>query len=305
MGDIVNDVKNSVLVVDDEPLNIVALTHILNPLYTVYVSKDGTNAVSTACEVKPDVILLDVIMPGLTGFDVIATLKSKDDTKHIPVIFVTGLTNKEDEEKGLILGAADYIHKPFNPVIVKLRVSNQIRIVNQMRTIQHLSMTDALTGLANRRHFNDRLGQEWQRALRDDAPLSLLMLDVDDFKKINDNYGHLFGDSVLQSIAKTTSICLKRPMDIAARWGGEEFVVLLPNTTLDGAAIVAEHIRTAIENQEYFPYDIKDIPVTVSIGVDSATPGQDTSIHSFVLAADKALYRAKDLGKNRICLAVK
>ena len=290
--------QNSILIVDDEALNIAALRHILSPMYTIFVSKDGMGAVKTAMDVKPDIILLDVIMPDITGFEVIKELKEKDETKDIPVIFVTGLTQKEDEEQGLILGAADYIHKPFNAAIVKLRVQNQIQIVNQVRMIQHLSMTDSLTGAANRRHFNTRLNQEWQRALREESSISLILLDVDDFKKINDNYGHLFGDSVLQNVANNITICLKRSMDLSARWGGEEFAVLLPNTHLEGASLVAESIRTAIEKREYPNPELEGVDVTVSVGVNSIRPTPELLLYDFINDVDKALYRAKELGKN-------
>lgn len=298
--------ENSILVVDDEILNITALTHILNPIYTVYVAKDGKTAIELAIERKPDVILSDVLMPGMSGFEVIEELKNNEVTESIPVIFITGLTQWIEEERGLELGAADYIHKPFNPTIVKLRVQNQIQIVNQMRIIQHLSITDALTGTSNRRHFNTRISQEWQRSMRDGTPISLLLLDIDDFKKINDTYGHLVGDSVLQNIADSIKRCLKRPMDLIARWGGEEFAVLLPNTILDGAVALAEKIRVAIETKKYSSEELLNISITISIGVSSittASPLLDVTVYNFISEADKALYRAKELGKNRVCCA--
>lgn len=293
--------RNTVLIVDDETLNISALTHILSPLYTIYVSKDGDSAVASAVEQKPDVILLDVIMPNKSGFDVIVELKENEETKDIPVIFITGLTQKSNEEKGLNLGAVDYIHKPFNEAIVKLRVQNQVQIVNQMRTIQRLSMTDFLTGAANRRHFNLRLDQEWNRAIRDSTNLSLLLLDVDDFKNINDTYGHLFGDAVLQNISENIKLCLKRPMDLVARWGGEEFAVLLPSTPMEGATMVAEEIRTAIAQRDYPAPELGDVHVTASIGIDSTSPSANVLLHDFINGVDKALYKAKQSGKNRVC----
>ncbi|MCL2399326.1 MAG: diguanylate cyclase [Defluviitaleaceae bacterium] len=300
------DKENSILVVDDEILNITALTHILSPLYTIYVAKNGISAINLAKERLPDVILSDVLMPGMSGFEVIAELKSNELTENIPVIFITGLTQSVEEEKGLELGAADYIHKPFNPTIVKLRVQNQMQIVNQMRMIQHLSITDALTNTSNRRHFNSRISQEWQRSMRESTPLSLLLLDIDDFKKINDTYGHLVGDSVLQNVAETIKRCLLRPMDLIARWGGEEFAVLLPNTTLDGATSVAEKIRSAIETKQYSSGELLNIHTTISIGVSTITtvvPLFDITVYDFISEADKALYRAKELGKNRVCCA--
>ena len=295
--------QNSILIVDDETLNISALTHILSPLYTIYVTKDGHSVVKTAKNLKPDVILLDVIMPEISGFEVIKELKEDDETSSIPVIFVTGLTQKADEEHGLTLGASDYIHKPFNASIVKLRVQNQMHIVNQMRMIQHLSMTDVLTNTSNRRHFNTRLNQEWNRAKRDGTNVSLLLLDVDDFKDINDRYGHLIGDIVLREIAENIKQCLKRSMDLVARWGGEEFAVLLPNTPVIGAEVVAEKIRYAIENHSYQSDDLEGVVVTISIGLNCIFPSKSSSVQDFINGADKALYQAKEYGKNQICIA--
>ena len=296
-----NSHQNSILIVDDEAINLATLTHILSPSYTVYVSKDGRNTVSKAIELRPDVILLDVIMPNISGFDIISDLKKNEETQNIPVIFATGLTNHYDEERGLVLGAADYIHKPFKSALVKLRVQNQMQIVNQIRMIQHLSMTDPLTNIANRRHFNARLDQEWHRAMRDSSNLSLMLLDVDDFKSINDSYGHLYGDAVLQSIADIIKQCLKRPMDLLARWGGEEFAVLLPTTPLDGIATVAEDIRVAVEQHKFHHPKLYDINVTVSIGINSIIPTQEMLLYDFMNETDKALYQAKTLGKNMIC----
>ena len=294
--------KNSVLIVDDEAMNLTALTHILGSDYAIYVAKNGRNAIDAAKKHKPDLILLDVIMPELSGFDVITTLKQMDETRDIPVIFVTGLNNAEDEEKGLALGAEDYINKPFSPSIVRLRVQNQIKMQNQIRTIHNLSITDTLTGAANRRHFNDRLNKEWKRAVREKTPLSVLMIDVDHFKNYNDTHGHLQGDDVLKSVADAIKRCLERPMDLAARWGGEEFAVVLPNTEIAGAVSVAESIRGEIENNVIMHEDTPT-GVTVSIGISTVIPESSSTMERFVSGADKALYRAKESGRNRVCAA--
>jgi len=291
--------RNTILIVDDEALSIAALTHILSPLYTVYVAKDGAGAIESAKRLHPDVILLDVVMPDIDGFGVLATLKMQDDTKDIPVIFVTGLGQESDEEKGLSLGAVDYIVKPFNQTIVRLRVQCQMQVQNQMQRIRHLSITDALTGVANRMHFNDKINQEWVRAVRDKLPLSILLLDIDDFKKINDTYGHLSGDKVLKTIAELVKAMLQRSMDLMARWGGEEFAVLLPNTDLEGAAYVAERIRATVEEQDYQLAE-NSPTVTVSIGLNCIVPHQESTVFDFVSSADEALYKAKGEGKNRV-----
>jgi len=290
--------KNTVLIVDDDALNITALTHILKDDYTLYVEKNGSDAVQTTKELLPDLILLDVVMPGMDGFEVLEYLKSVPETRDIPVVFVTGLSNAKDEEKGLVLGAADYIHKPFTPAIVKLRVKNQLQIVNQMRMINHLSMTDTLTGLFNRRHFNVRLNYEWNRAIREKTLLSLLMIDVDNFKNYNDTYGHLQGDAVLRGIAGIMKEKLLRATDMLARWGGEELSVLLPVTDLAGAKIVAEKLRKGVEEQGFL-FESNPTHVTISIGINCVAPWEYSSMKHFVGEADKALYKAKRAGKNR------
>ncbi|MCL2565594.1 MAG: diguanylate cyclase [Defluviitaleaceae bacterium] len=295
-----NITKNSILVVEDDKLIALELTNILTPKYIVYLSRNGADAIELAKELKPDIILLDVVMPGMSGFDVIATLKGIRETSDIPIIFVTGLSNAKDEEKGLVLGAADYIQKPFTPSIVKLRVRNQVKIINQMRLIQHLSITDTLTNTANRRQFNTWLDQEWKRAVRHKSPLSLLMLDIDHFKVYNDNFGHLQGDTVLQVIANTIKKELKRPLDLVARWGGEEFAILLPDTHMAGACKVAEDIRASIEKHIIMFEEKTPTRVTASIGINCIVPEHHSFIERFVSDADKSLYRAKETGRNRV-----
>ena len=293
--------RNSILIVDDESLNITALNHILGGDYTIFVEKHGKDAFEAAKELSPDLIILDIIMPEMDGFEIIATLKGNHDTREIPVIFITGLGGPESEERGLALGAVDYIHKPFNPAIVKLRVRNQLQIVNQMRMINHLSITDTLTNTANRRHFNTRLNYEWQRSIRERTPLSLFLIDVDRFKNYNDTYGHLQGDVALRSIADSIGKRLYRTTDLLARWGGEEFAVLLPNTHAQGARIVAEDIRASIE-KGVFPFGDIHTYLTVSIGANCIVPGQQNCMDFFVQCADKALYDAKNSGRNKVVI---
>jgi diguanylate cyclase (GGDEF)-like protein len=293
--------KNSLLIVDDESSNLKFLSHILIDDYTVFSATNGLNAIEKAKEYKPDLILLDVLMPGLDGFQTLTEIKKTEEIKKIPIIFITGLDSAEDEEKGLSLDAADYIVKPFNPTVVKLRVRNQIQIINQMRTIECLSMIDQLTNLPNRRSFDDRLKMEWKHAVREREPISLMVFDLDRFKAINDNHGHQQGDIVLQTVASVFPKILKRPSDFVSRWGGEEFVVLMPNTALEGALDVAEKLRLEVENTPIPNINGSDIKMTVSIGVTSLLPTIDHSINTFFSKADKALYNAKETGRNRVC----
>ena len=293
-----NKQKNSVLIVDDELLNLKVLRSILHDEYTVFTAKDGLAAIEIASEEKPDLILLDIMMPEMDGYEVLAVLKKDADTRHIPVIFITGLDSKTEEEKGLSMDAVDYISKPFSPGIVTLRVKNQIQIINQIRTIELLSSLDQLTQIPNRRSLDQQLISEWGRSIRERIPLSLLMIDVDKFKIYNDNYGHLQGDSVLQMIAETIRITLHRAGDFAARYGGEEFCVLLPGADLEGAMLVAEQIREAIQSLEIHCEDGTVGKVTISVGVYSLIPEVTDTIPDLIAGADKALYVAKEAGRN-------
>ena len=295
--------KNSVLIVDDEKSNLLYLNHILGDDYKIFTARDAGEAIKRANKYRPDLILLDVVMPDMSGYEAITTLKESDETKEIPVIFVTGLSGSEDEMKGLDLGADDYITKPFNDTIVKLRVRNQIKIVNQMRAIERLSMVDQLTDIANRRSFDIRIASEWSRAVRDQSAVSVMMIDVDRFKNYNDTYGHQQGDTALKTVAGILERNLKRPGDLAARWGGEEFSVLLPMTDAAGALAMAESIRADIENAAIPCEDGSFTSVTASIGVNSVIPSRKDFLDAFLLKADNALYTAKETGRNRVCQA--
>ncbi|MCL1988266.1 MAG: response regulator [Firmicutes bacterium] len=301
------DNRTSLLLVDDDIMIISTLKKILAPFYDLSVANSGEEALSAVKTVRPDLIILDITLGGITGFDVIKQLKVDYDTKDIPIIFLTSHTNRGYEEQGLALGAADYIHKPFVPEIVRLRVKNQIHMINQLRAIQELSLTDTLTGAFNRRYFDDRLDLEWRRAIRHEAHIGFLILDIDDFKHVNDTYGHLVGDVVLKNLVTAITPCISRAADLLARWGGEEFAVILPGTHLTGTTVVAERIRKAVEgcknSQNYSGND--DIYVTVSIGVNNTVPTTQISMESFIYQADRALYMAKQQGKNRIAIASK
>jgi len=297
--------QNSVLIVDDEASNLMTLTKILGDEYMLFVANDGISAIETAKQKRPDLILLDVVLPGIDGFEVIAALKRAPETSEIPVIFITGLSNTASEEKGLTLGAADYINKPFAPAIVKLRVKNQLQIVNQMRIIHSLSETDTLTHTANRRHLNTYLNQEWKRARRDKSPISILVLDVDKFKDYNDTYGHVQGDHALQAVAGILKKKAKRSVDLVARWGGEEFLVVLPGTAIEGACIVAEGIRAEIEKAAFRGQGGGQTRLSASIGVNCTIPEPGSSLETFISEADKALYHAKHTGRNKVSTAIK
>jgi len=293
-------VLNSILVVDDEPANIVSLTHILKDTYKIYAAKNGSDGIKLAHKHKPDVILLDIVMPDKDGFEVIADLKSNSVTQGIPVIFITGLTNVEDEEKGLSAGAADYINKPFSAPIVKLRVHNQVMMQNYIKKIEILSVRDQLTGLTNRRGFDERLRADYGRALRSKSWISVLIMDLDKFKTYNDTFGHLQGDKALQAAANVLKSTVTRASDFIGRWGGEEFVALLPDNNGEQAAFIAESIRKNMEAIE-IPLLTDGTPtkITVSIGICSGIPSNEDSAEIYMKNADAALYLAKEQGRNQ------
>ncbi|MCL2201638.1 MAG: diguanylate cyclase [Oscillospiraceae bacterium] len=292
----------TVLITDDEKHNLDILGQILSPLYNLLVAKTGSRCIELAEEHRPDLILLDVLMPDITGFETIEALKASEITRSIPVIFITGLSGVKDEEKGFSLGAVDYIAKPFSKSIVKARVSTHLKIVSQMRTIESIGMIDPLTEISNRRGFDNRLLAEWGRAIREQTSISVLMLDVDHFKNYNDTYGHQQGDQALKLVASVCHDAVMRPFDIAARWGGEEFIVLLPCTDDKGAEMVAEKIRKTIEASVITTEDGQETGITASIGLYSVIPqvGSDTS--EFINKADRALYKAKESGRNRVVI---
>jgi len=295
--------KNSILIVDDEKANLLYLNHLLSENYIIYTARNAREAIERANEYHPDLILLDIVMPEMNGYETIAALKELKSCKDIPVIFITGLSNNDDEVKGLDAGAEDYITKPFKDPIVKLRVRNQIKIVNQMRAIERLSMLDQLTNIANRRSFDQRMDTEWHMAVRARSSISLMMIDVDKFKIYNDTYGHQQGDVVLQTVANTLKRNLFRSTDFAARWGGEEFAVLLPMTDNRGALTIADNMRAGVERMAIPCFDGTSTNVTISVGLNTQTPSKDDSVGDFISKADKALYTAKETGRNRVCKA--
>ena len=298
-----NKKEFTILIVDDEKMNVDVLGGILSPMYNILIAKNGTKALELAQERAPDLILLDVLMPDMSGFEVIAKLKESEITHKIPVIFITGLTGSEDEEKGFFLGAVDYIVKPFVKSIVKARVNTHIKIIDQMRTIERIGLLDPLTKIPNRRGFEERLNAEWGRAMRENAHISFLLMDIDKFKTYNDTLGHQQGDVALKTFAEVSSKALLRSIDYIARWGGEEFVVLLPGLNIDGAKAVAEKIRKCVEEAVVPTEDGGETKITVSIGINSMIPNADISVKEFIERADRALYKAKEAGRNRFVIS--
>ncbi|MCL2035944.1 MAG: diguanylate cyclase [Oscillospiraceae bacterium] len=317
--------KNSILIIDDDAEDVLAMAAMLKGEYTVYSKRNGQEGVRFARKVVPDVILLNIAMPEMDSYEVLLELKAVESTKNIPIIFITGVSEADNETKGLIMGAADYITKPFVPDIVKLRVKNQVLIVNQLRIVEQLGMTDKLTGLPSRRYFEPQFKTEWARAQREKTPLSLLVLDIDGFSQYNEVHGGRQGDEALKAFSQVFADSLRRPADFAVRWERGKFVALLPNTDSDGSLVVAETIRKKIEDLVITRYgkvrqepratdranEAKASPpgskeksksaakITVSVGTNTRTHEDDMAIDEFFDRADKALYAAKDSGRNK------
>ncbi|NLW79722.1 MAG: diguanylate cyclase [Ruminococcaceae bacterium] len=288
-----------ILVVDDSLLNQQMLQHILQDDYAVKTAGTAMEAVACIQDFRPHLILLDIILPDANGLDILVALKEGAATRNIPVIIISGLDSDKDEEQGFLLGAVDYIRKPFKDAIVKARVNTQIRILKQIETIEQMGLMDALTGIQNRRAFDSQFQYEWGRAVREHGTLSLLMLDVDRFKAYNDTYGHPQGDKLLHGVAQTMRGTLSRSVDLVYRYGGEEFVVLLPGTGLEGAVAVAEKLRVAIKALRV-PCGDTPTSVTASIGVASAQPQVGGTPQPLMEAADQMLYRAKENGRDQV-----
>lgn len=290
-----------VLIADDDGINRQVLATLLKPEYVVLLAKTGEQAIERAQRHLPDLLMLDVMLPDMDGYEVLRRLRADPATAHIEVIFITGMGRLEDEARGLKLGAADYITKPFNTTVVMARVATHLEVVRQRRMLEHLAHMDGLTELANRRRFDEVYESEWQRASRHAHTISVALLDIDCFKQYNDHYGHPAGDRTLRAVARVARNAMRRPCDVAARYGGEELAILMPETDAAQALYVAEGIREAVA-QLLIPHQqsIASPVVTVSIGGATLPLGGQESAAVLFEAADTALYRAKEAGRNRV-----
>ncbi|MBC8284681.1 MAG: PleD family two-component system response regulator [Nitrospinae bacterium] len=299
----------TVLIVDDTPANIGVLSKTLKPQgYEIAIAPSGDIALKILPKVMPDLILLDVMMPGIDGFETCRQIKENETLKDIPIIFVTAKTDMEDILKGFSLGGVDYITKPFYREVVLARVQAHLRVKKLIDTLEHhqkhleeLATHDGLTGLNNRRSFDDFLDREWKRSIREKANMSLIMIDIDFFKKFNDVYGHQAGDDCLKKVATALTENLFRPSDFVARYGGEEFVVVLPGTDEKGALKLAEPLRDSVEklNIEHAQSEVGNC-VTISLGLITALASSKLSLEETIKQADELLYQAKNEGRNRV-----
>lgn len=293
--------RASLLVVDDQPINIKVVHQIFNGIHQVLMATSGEQAIELCLKSPPDLILLDVAMPGIDGLETCRRLKQLEATRDIPIIFVTGGQHAEDENVCWEVGGVDFVSKPINALTLRNRVRAHLQLKQQADMLRELAFQDGLTSVANRRYFDERYGTELRRAKRGATPLSLVMIDVDNFKRYNDHYGHQSGDECLRAVALALKKQLNRPADLLARYGGEEFVCILPETDIGGASQTAERLRLAVE-QLALPHAASDSSkvVTVSVGVASITAVADDAALSLLTLADQQLYLAKHGGRNRI-----
>lgn len=294
--------RHKLLIVDDNRQNIEMLMALFKADYKITAAINAERALKIArSDSPPDLILMDILMPEMDGYELCSLLKNDAATKNIPVIFVTAVSEVMDENRGFDVGAVDYITKPFHPPMVKARVKLHLNLKRKQELLETYAFLDALTEVPNRRRFDEVLNREWNRAMRSRAKLSLLMIDIDHFKQYNDSYGHGVGDECLKQVAAALAGGLRRGADFVARYGGEEFMVILPETDGDAARDVARHLTDNISKLaiEHCRSRVDD-HVTVSIGGITISPDSAHEPQQLLDAVDKRMYAAKSAGRNTI-----
>ena len=292
-----------ILIVDDSLLQATQLKAIIDDEYDVTIAQTAEDGLRRASDEDFSLILLDVVMPEMDGFTLLKKLQEEIITQSVPVILITSLSDVANEQHGLILGAVDYITKPYIPLIVKARVNTHVKLYQYRRQIEEQSMTDQLTGVANRRRYDRYSLAKWNEAARLQVPFSICMFDIDHFKMYNDTFGHPAGDRVIAAIAKTISAHLKRSIDFVARYGGEEFVAISMG---DPSQKIFEHlqkVRQAIEDLHIPHAPNVSEWVTVSVGGVTVVPETRSAYDVYLKIADTMLYDAKKHGRNRVVWA--
>lgn len=292
-----------ILIIDDSTVQSAQLKSILEDDYDITVVQTAEDGFRCASTEDYSLILLDVVLPGMDGFTLLEKLQEDPATQSVPVILITSLSDVENEQRGLMLGAVDYITKPFKSLIVKARVNTHIKLYNYRKHAEHQSRTDQLTGIANRREHDRYSDIKWKEAIRLKVPFSICMFDIDRFKVYNDTFGHPAGDKVLAAVAKTIDSFFWRSTDFFARYGGEEFVAILMGDPSDKAFEHLKKIRQAVENL-HIPHD-PDVSkwVTISIGGVTVIPQAGSSYDVYLKIADTILYDVKKRSRNRVAWA--
>ncbi|OUS70202.1 diguanylate cyclase response regulator [Pseudoalteromonas sp. A601] len=293
--------KAKVLIVDDDPLNRLVLEKTLADEHEVFLVESGEKALTFLKTTTVDLIILDIVMPGINGYEVLVQLKENPVTQTIPVIFISANTSHDDEAKGFELGAMDYIAKPFSTVIVRARVRNQLLIKQKNDLLEMLASIDGLTEIPNRRYLDENLSREWRRSRRSSTPLSVILMDIDHFKRYNDCYGHRAGDDCLKRVAHALVGECQRGCDFVARYGGEEFAAVLPGMGKQEALAFANKLRDAV-NSLNIPHkaSLNAEHVTISLGIATTETGQVYAEQVLLEEADLGLYQAKDSGRDQI-----
>jgi diguanylate cyclase (GGDEF)-like protein len=290
------------LIIDDQPANIQVLYRLFANDFQVFMATSGEQGLEIARQENPDIILLDVVMPEMDGFETCSQLKQDGQTSDIPVLFVTAHQNPDEETRALEMGGVDFITKPINPAVVRARVKTHLTLKRQTDTFKRLVFIDGLTGTFNRRYFDTQLTSEFARAARSRSSLGLILVDVDHFKLFNDHYGHQAGDDCLRAVARALRHTLWRPGDAVARYGGEEFACILPDTDLEGALMVAQRMADAVRALGLaHESSSTDRVVTISAGVSVLSPGPGGTPGELVALADEQLYKAKAGGRAQVC----
>lgn len=292
--------RDKILIIDDSPVQTDKLKSILEKDYDISTAHTAESGLEQVRNGNFSLVLLDVIMPEMDGFDLLKKLQEEVVTRQIPVILITSLSDAEDEERGLVLGAVDYITKPYHAPIVRARVNTHIRLYRYRSQVERQSMIDPMTGVPNRRSYDLTWGEKWQEAIRFHQPISLCMFDIDRFKLYNDTFGHPAGDQVICSVARTATDLLRRSTDFFARYGGEEFVAIVLGSEAKTAFEQMKKIRRAVEELHIPHAPEAGQWVTVSIGGVTVIPKREDSYDTYLKVADAMLYDAKRFGRNRV-----
>jgi diguanylate cyclase (GGDEF)-like protein len=293
--------RGRVLVVDDQPVNLQLMAEVLRGSYDVLVATSGSRALEIASSGSADLILLDVEMPEMDGIEVCSRLKADPRTSAVPVLFVSARGEVQDEARGFDAGGVDYIIKPVNGPLVCARVRTHLELKIARDALEQMALVDGLTGIANRRRFDDALQSEWRRSGRGGRPLALILFDVDHFKRFNDSWGHVRGDECLRSVAAVLSEECGRAADVVARYGGEEFALILPDTTAAGAMDVVRRLLGRFAQLRISGCESKP-PAEVSLSGGGVTlvPTLDGDPKEVLNLADHLLYQAKAAGRKRV-----
>jgi len=291
--------ESVILIVDDDPINAIVIEDLLSGLYQTKTVHSGESALILCDAQPPDLILLDVMMDGMSGLETCKTLKNNSQTQHIPIIFITSMHDQDDQNRCWEVGCVDFVAKPVNGVTLRNRIKAHLTLKLQTDLLRRMSFVDGLTGLYNRHLLKDVMVRLISDVNRSKQNLSAMMIDVDWFKGYNDTYGHLEGDECLKSLAGMMMNILQRPMDIAIRYGGEEFLCLLPDTDRQGVEHLAKLMLKSVQNLAIEHKQSEFKVVTISIGIHTVSNTKNASFENVLTKCDEALYAAKQLGRNR------